>query len=205
MLMKLLDINPLVSGSASMEAVPICYILINPLWTLSFTARNLMSICLNYEFLLLLEYNTAELLSQYNLSDNLIVSTIRNPVTKFLSHISWFDALKHAMNIMDCIALLQKIAPPANIKYNRMLTLSYPHNSQSQNQYTQWLQSCLIADMLTCDSSFFTSTLVPFWLFSSDSYQDYWDSDQAFLWSTQHPNVYTLESWSIKYIFWFML
>jgi hypothetical protein len=40
------------------------------------------------ELLLLLEYNTAELLSQYNLSGNLIVSTMRSPVTKFLSHIS---------------------------------------------------------------------------------------------------------------------
>jgi hypothetical protein len=51
------------------------------------------------ELLLLLEYSTAELLSQYNLSDNLIVSTICSPVIKFLSHISWFDASKHAMNL----------------------------------------------------------------------------------------------------------
>jgi hypothetical protein len=76
------------------------------------------------ELLLLLEYKTAELLSQYNLSGNLIVSTIRNPVTKFLSHIPWFDDSKHAMNsaamveeaIIDCFELLQEIAPPANIK-----------------------------------------------------------------------------------------
>jgi hypothetical protein len=84
-----------------------------------------MSICLDFnELLLLLEYSTAELLSQYNLSGNLIVSTIRSLMIKFLNHISWFDALKHAMNlaamveetIMDYFALLQKIAPPANIK-----------------------------------------------------------------------------------------
>jgi hypothetical protein len=108
-----------------MEAVPICSILVSPLPTLSFTARNLISICLDFdELLLLLEYSTAKLLSQYNLSGNLIVSTIRNHVIKFLSHIPWFDASKHAMNsvvmveeaIMDCLALLQVIAPPANIK-----------------------------------------------------------------------------------------
>jgi hypothetical protein len=74
--------------------------------------------------MLLLEYITAELLSQYNLSDNLIVSTIHSPVIKFLSHISWFDTSKHVMNsaamveeaIMNCFALLQEITPPANIK-----------------------------------------------------------------------------------------
>jgi hypothetical protein len=86
---------------------------------------NLMSICLDFdELLLLLEYNTAELLSQYNLSSNLIVSIIRSPVIKFVSHIPWFDASKHAMNlagmveetIMDCFALLQEIVSPANIK-----------------------------------------------------------------------------------------
>jgi hypothetical protein len=74
-----------------------------------------MSICLDFdELLLLLEYNTAELLSQYNLSGNLIVSTIRSPVIKFLSHISWFDVSKYAMNsaamveeaIMVCFVLL---------------------------------------------------------------------------------------------------
>jgi hypothetical protein len=76
------------------------------------------------ELLLLLEYSTAELLSQYNFSDNLIVSIIHSPVIKFLSHIPWFDASKHAINsaammeeaIIDCFALLQEIAPPANIK-----------------------------------------------------------------------------------------
>jgi hypothetical protein len=36
----------------------------------------------------LLEYNTVELLLQYNLSDNLIVSTIHSPMIEFLSHIS---------------------------------------------------------------------------------------------------------------------
>jgi hypothetical protein len=84
-----------------------------------------MSICLDFnELLSSLEYSTAELLSQYNLSGNLIVSTIRSPVIKFLSHISWFDVSKHAMNsaamveeaIMDCFALLQEIALSANIK-----------------------------------------------------------------------------------------
>jgi hypothetical protein len=83
-----------------------------------------MSICLDFdELLLLLEYSTAKLLLQYNLNGNLIVSTIRSPVIKFLSHILWFDASKHAMNsvvmvekaIMDCFALLQEIAPPTNI------------------------------------------------------------------------------------------
>jgi hypothetical protein len=80
-----------------------------------------MPICLDFdELMLLLEYNTAELLSQYNL----IVFIIRSPVTKFFSHIPWFDASKHAINlavmveepIMDCFALLQEIAPPSNIK-----------------------------------------------------------------------------------------
>jgi hypothetical protein len=84
-----------------------------------------MSICLNFdELLLLLEYSTAELLSQYIISDNLIVSTIRSPVIKLLSHILWFDASKYVMNsiviveetIMICFALLQEIGPPANIK-----------------------------------------------------------------------------------------
>ena len=84
-----------------------------------------MSICLDFdELLLLLEYNTVELLSQYILSGYLIVSTIRSTVTKFLSHITWFDALKHAMNsaamvkeaIIVCFALFQEIAHPANIK-----------------------------------------------------------------------------------------
>jgi hypothetical protein len=84
-----------------------------------------MPICLDFdELLLLLEYNTAELLSQYNLSGNLIVFIIRSPVIKFFSHIPWFDASKHAINlaamveelIMDCFALLQEIAPPSNIK-----------------------------------------------------------------------------------------
>jgi hypothetical protein len=83
-----------------------------------------MSICLDFdEFLLLLEYSTAELLSQYNLSGNLIVSIIRNHVTKVLSHIPWFDASKHVMNsaamveeaIMDYFVLLQEIAPPAKM------------------------------------------------------------------------------------------
>jgi hypothetical protein len=49
---------------------------------------------------------------------------MHSPVTKFLSHIPWFDASKHAMNfaammeetIMDYFALLQEIAPPSNIK-----------------------------------------------------------------------------------------
>jgi hypothetical protein len=57
-----------------------------------------MSICLDFNELLLLEYNIVELLSQYNLSGNLIVSTIRSPVTKFFSYIPWFDASKHAMS-----------------------------------------------------------------------------------------------------------
>jgi hypothetical protein len=43
---------------------------------------------------------------------------------KFLSYVSWFDASKYAMNlaamvdetIMVYFALLQEIAPPANIK-----------------------------------------------------------------------------------------
>jgi hypothetical protein len=84
-----------------------------------------MSICLNFdELLLLFEYSTVELLSQYNLSGNLIVSTIHSPVIKFLTHIPWFDASNYAINsaammeeaIIDCFTLLQEIAPPANIK-----------------------------------------------------------------------------------------
>ena len=87
-LMKDLGGNPFVSGSAIMEFVPMCSMDIYPLCTLSFTTRNLMSICFDLdELLLLLEYSTADLLSQYSLSGLSIPSRMRSPVTKFRSHI----------------------------------------------------------------------------------------------------------------------
>jgi len=50
-------------------------------------------------------------------------STTRKPVTKFLSHISWLDALKQAMNsttmveeaMKVCLVDFQEITFPTNI------------------------------------------------------------------------------------------
>ena len=71
-----------------MEVVPKCSMEIFPLYTLSLTTRDLMSMCFDLvELLLLLEYNTTDLLLQYNLNGLLMLSTIFSPVTKFLSHI----------------------------------------------------------------------------------------------------------------------
>ncbi|KAE9614330.1 hypothetical protein Lalb_Chr05g0226771 [Lupinus albus] len=65
----------------SMESCPFC--------TFSLTTRNFMSMCFDFAvLLLLLENNTADLLSQYILSGLSIPSTIRSPVTKFLSHVA---------------------------------------------------------------------------------------------------------------------
>ena len=61
-----------------------CSIDISPLLTFSLTTRNLMSINFDFvELLLLLEYNTIDLLSQNNLSGLSMPSKIRSPVTKF--------------------------------------------------------------------------------------------------------------------------
>jgi len=78
----------LVRGFAIMEVVPKCSMEIFPLYTLSLTTRDLMSMCFDLvELLLLLEYNTTDFLSQYNLSGLSMPSAIFSPVTKFLSHI----------------------------------------------------------------------------------------------------------------------
>ncbi|CAL0323567.1 unnamed protein product [Lupinus luteus] len=72
-----------------MELVPKCSMESCPICTFSLTTRNLMSMCLDFaELLFLLENNTADLLSQYNFSGLSIPSTIRRPVTKFLSHVA---------------------------------------------------------------------------------------------------------------------
>ena len=71
-----------------MEFIPKYSMEICPLCTLSLTTRNLMSMCFDLvDLLLLLEYNIADLLSQYNLIGLSMFSTIFSPVTKFLSHI----------------------------------------------------------------------------------------------------------------------
>ena len=84
-----------------------------------------MSMCVDLvELLLLLEYNTTDLLSQYNLSGLSMPFTIFSPVTKFLSHIPWLDASEHATNsavmvdeaVRVCLTMRQETAPPANIK-----------------------------------------------------------------------------------------
>ena len=94
MLMKYLGGNHLVSGSATIEFVLICSIDNYPLCTLYLTVRNLIFICLDFaELLLLLEYRTADLLSQNNLNDLTILSTTHNPVTKFCYQISLLKAL----------------------------------------------------------------------------------------------------------------
>jgi len=75
-----------------MELFPMCFIEICPLYTLSFTRKNLMSMYLDLDELLLLEYITADLLSQYNFSGLSIPLRMRSPVTKFHSHNPWLDA-----------------------------------------------------------------------------------------------------------------
>lgn len=75
------------------------------------------------ELQLLLEYNIAELLSQYNFS-GLSISTLRIPVTKFCNHIPRFDASKHATNYVaimkevtkGCLKLFHEIGHPATRK-----------------------------------------------------------------------------------------
>ena len=76
--------NPVVNGSETIEFVPIYSIDNCTLWILSFTTKNLMSICFDFvKFLLLLDYNTVDLLSQNSLNGLLIPSTIRSLVTNF--------------------------------------------------------------------------------------------------------------------------
>ena len=80
--------NPLVSGSTIMEFVPMCSMDICPLCTLSFTTMNLMSMCFDLdELLLLLEYKTIDLFSQYNFSGLSMFPNIHSSVTKFHNHI----------------------------------------------------------------------------------------------------------------------
>lgn len=75
----------------SMEVFPIC--------TIYLTTRSLMSICFDLvELMLLLEYMTTGLLSQYNLCGLSIPSIICILVTRFLNQIPWLDASKHAIN-----------------------------------------------------------------------------------------------------------
>ena len=78
----------LVRASATMESVLMCSIDNCSLLSLSLTIINLISIYLDFvELLLLLEYNTADLLLQNNLSGLSTSSIIHSPVTKFHSHI----------------------------------------------------------------------------------------------------------------------
>lgn len=58
-----------------------------------------MSICFDFdEFLLFLEYNSADLLSQLIFNSLSMPSTIRNPTIKFHGYIPWFNASKEAIN-----------------------------------------------------------------------------------------------------------
>jgi len=50
------------------------------------------------ELLLLLEYNTTELLSQQIFNGHLMFVAIGKLMTKFSSHIIWFDASKQDIN-----------------------------------------------------------------------------------------------------------
>ena len=76
------------------------------------------------ELLLLLEYKTIDLFSQYNFSGLSMFPNICSPMTKFCNHIPWLDALKHAINFTSivevatsvCLTLFHEMAPPANEK-----------------------------------------------------------------------------------------
>ena len=58
-----------------------------------------MSIYFDFvKFLLLLEYSTADLLSQNNVSGLSISSIISNLVTKYRNNIPWLDASWHVIN-----------------------------------------------------------------------------------------------------------
>ena len=84
-----------------------------------------MSMCFDFEeLLLLLEYNTVELLSQYNFNGLSIAFTTPSLVTKFRSHIPWLEASYQDINYADIVeeaisvylALLQDITPPVSMK-----------------------------------------------------------------------------------------
>ena len=80
--------NPSTSGFVIIEFVPMRSTNIGLLFTLSFTTRNLMSMCFDLdELLLLLEYRTVDLLSQHNFCGLSMFPNIHSSVTKFHNHI----------------------------------------------------------------------------------------------------------------------
>ena len=133
---KTSDGKPLVSKSATIMFVPICFWDIWSLWFLYLTIRNLILICFNFDkLLLLLEYKIVNLLSQNNFNDLSILFIIWSSMTKFT-----------IISMVGCLLTCYKFSFHDGKGYECLLSILLENSSSSKQVDMTWSESITILE-----------------------------------------------------------